>query len=58
MSRGRSAAGKHLRARLTALDGSVFERGKRHGAETWQLTKAGKRRVARLRQRAVSATAS
>jgi len=45
----RSRAGRCLRARLAALDGSALTRGKRHGVETWELTQAGKRRLSRLR---------
>jgi len=45
----RSRAGRCLRARLTALDGSGLSHGKRHGVETWELTQAGKRRLSRLR---------
>jgi ribosome-binding protein aMBF1 (putative translation factor) len=45
----RSRAGRCVRAELTALDGSVLSRGKRHGVETWELTAAGRRRLSRLR---------
>ncbi|MCW3020019.1 MAG: hypothetical protein JWN10_2327 [Solirubrobacterales bacterium] len=45
----RSRAGRSVRAQLTALDGPGLTRGKRHGVETWELTRAGKRRLSRLR---------
>lgn len=45
----RSRAGRCVRAQLAALDGSGLSRGKRHGVETWELTRAGKRRLSRLR---------
>jgi len=45
----RSRAGRDLRARLAALDGSALRRGKRHSVEMWELTPAGKRRPSRLR---------
>jgi hypothetical protein len=45
----RSRAGRCVRGRLAALDGSGLSRGKRHGVETWELTRAGKRRLSRLR---------
>jgi len=45
----RSRAGRCVRARLAALDGSALTRGKRHGVETWELAAAGRRRLSRLR---------
>jgi ribosome-binding protein aMBF1 (putative translation factor) len=45
----RSRAARLLRAQLAALDGSMLVRGKRHGVETWELTRAGRRRLSRLR---------
>ena len=45
----RSRAGRCVRAQLAALNGSGLSRGKRHGVETWELTRAGKRRLSRLR---------
>jgi hypothetical protein len=47
----RSGAARRLREQLAALEGSWLERGKRHGAETWRLTPAGKRRLSRLRRK-------
>lgn len=47
----RSGAARQLRARLAALEGTALERGKRHGAEVWSLTAAGKRRLARARRK-------
>lgn len=45
----RSRAGRELRARLAALDGSALLRRRRSGVETWELTARGKRRLSRLR---------
>ena len=45
----RSRAGRCVRAQLAALDGSALSRAKRHGVETWELTRAGRRRLSRLR---------
>ncbi len=45
----RSRAGRCLRAQLATLDGLSLTRGKRHGVETWELTRAGKRRLSRRR---------
>jgi ribosome-binding protein aMBF1 (putative translation factor) len=45
----RSRAGRCLRAQLAVLDGSGVSRGKRRGVETWELTRAGRRRLSRAR---------
>jgi ribosome-binding protein aMBF1 (putative translation factor) len=47
----RSRAACEALERLTALEGSALQSEKRRGVQTWQLTRAGKRRLSRIRSR-------
>ncbi|HUB73390.1 MAG TPA: helix-turn-helix transcriptional regulator [Solirubrobacteraceae bacterium] len=46
----RSREGRAVRNMLVALEGKGLQRVRRHGALTWELTAAGKRRLSRLRK--------